>query len=65
MTGDSYMISLFDVEYEPFEVFSFGVVDVDGVVLRLLELVQDTHFSSADGSCGEHRQSEHLFAYRL
>lgn len=31
---------LFHIQYQPFEVFPLGMVDVDGVVCRLMELVQ-------------------------
>ena len=30
---------LFDVEHEAFEIFSFGVVDVDGMIGRLMKLM--------------------------
>ena len=36
---------LFNVENEAFEVFAFGMVDIDGVVNGLSELVQDAHLT--------------------
>ena len=47
------------------EVFAFGVVDVDGVVLRLVQLVQDTHFAPHLCRRAENSQTEHLFVHRL
>ncbi len=41
---------LFDVEDEAFEVFAFGVIDVDGMVGGLCELVEDAHAAAGFGS---------------
>ena len=56
---------LLHVEDEAFEVFAFGMIDVYGVVLRLMQLMQDPYF--APYLCGrtEHRQTEGLFIDRL
>ena len=44
--GEIYLQALlFNVENEAFEVFAFGMVDIDGVINGLSELVQDTHLT--------------------
>lgn len=48
---DSAPRGLFDVEDEPFEVFAFRMVDVDRVVGRLGELVQNTDVATGNGCC--------------
>ena len=57
--------SLFHIEHQSFQVFPFGMVDVDGVVGRLVQLVQDAHMASALGGRCEHSQAELLFADSL
>ena len=49
---------LFDVKDEPFEVFAFRMVDVDRVVGRLCELVQNTDVATGNGRCGEYGHAE-------
>ena len=49
---------LFDVKDEPFEVFAFRMVDVDRVVGRLGELVQNTDVATGNGCCGEYGHAE-------
>ena len=39
---------LFHIEHQPFEILPFGVIDVDRVVGRLRELVQDAHVAAAE-----------------
>ena len=56
---------LFHVEDEALEVFAFGVVDIDRMVLRLMQLMQDTHFASHLRCCTEDRQPESLFIHGL
>ena len=56
---------LFYVEDEAFEVFAFGVVDVDGVVGWLGELMQDAHRTTTLGGGSEDSEAELLFAYGL
>ena len=44
--GEIYLQALlFNVENEAFEVFTFGMVDIDRVVNGLSELVQDPHLT--------------------
>ena len=63
--NDFFIIVLLHIQHQPFQVFTFGVVDIDGMVLGLMELVEDTH-SPPDLRCrGEDCQAEHLFVYRL
>ena len=64
--GEIYLQALlFNVENEAFEVFTFGMVDIDGVVNGLSELVQDTHLTPGCRRCGEDRQAEFFLRYRL
>ena len=56
---------LFYVEDEAFEVFAFGVVDVDWVVDWLCELMEDAHRATTLGCGGEYGEAELLFAYGL
>lgn len=53
---------LFNVEDEAFEVFALGVVDVDGVVGGLGELVEDAHLAARLGGRREDGQPELLAA---
>ena len=53
-------MGLLYVEHQPFEVLALGVVDVDGVVGGLGELVEDADLASGDGGGGEDRGAEQL-----
>ncbi len=54
-------VMLFDREDEAFEVFAFGVIDVDGMVGRLCELMEYAHLASRLCGRSEDGQAE-LFA---
>ena len=41
------------------------MIDVDGVVLRLVELVDDSHAAACLLGSREYRQAEHLLIHRL
>ena len=56
---------LFYIKHKPFEVFPFGVVDVDGMVGRLGELVEDAYAATALGGCREYGQTELFAAHGL
>ena len=43
--------TLLDVEHQTFEVFALGVIDVDGVILGLGQLVHNAHAATCN-SCG-------------
>lgn len=51
-------MGLFDVEHESLEVFALGVVDIDGVISGLMELVEDAHMSTTLSSCCEDGKTE-------
>lgn len=51
---------LFDIENQSLEVFALGVVDVDGMVGGLRELVENAHFAACDGGGCEDRCAEQL-----
>ena len=56
---------LFHIQYQAFQVFAFGVVDVDGVVGWLMQLMQDAHIAACVGSSGEYGSSELVFGHYL
>ena len=56
---------LFNLEHQSLEIFAFGVVDIDGVIFRLVELMQDAHETPCLGCCGEDGQSELVFVDSL
>ena len=53
-------ILLFYRKHESLEVFPFGMIDANGVVGRLGELMEYAHVASALGRCCEHCQAELL-----
>ena len=44
---------LLHLQHQALEVFALGMVDVDGVVGGLVELVEDADVAAALGGCGE------------
>ena len=56
---------LLDPEDEALEVLTLGMVDVDGMVGRLCELMQDAHLAAALCCCAEHSEPELLLAHGL
>ena len=56
---------LFHVEDEAFEVLAFGVVDVYGVILGLMQLVEDAHGASHLRCRREDGETESLFVHSL
>jgi hypothetical protein len=48
-------LELFNVKYQAFEVFPFGMADVYRMVGGLRQLVQDSDFAFALNCCREHR----------
>ena len=55
----------FHLQDQAFEVFALGVVDADGMVGWLGELVQDAHAAARLGCGAEHGQAELLFVHCL
>ena len=53
--------TLFNIEHQAFQVFAFGMVDVDGVVGWLMKLVQDANLPLSHCSCREDGHSELVF----
>ena len=45
--------NLFPVEHQSLQVFAFGMVDVDGVIGRLVQLVQDAYLAACLGGSSE------------
>ena len=57
----TWRVALFNVEDEAFEVFAFGMVDVDRMVGGLGELMEDAHLAARHCSCSEDGEAELLF----
>lgn len=53
---------LFYMQHESFQVFAFGMVDVDRMVCGLVQLVKNPYMSSTLCRCGEDRKPELVFA---
>ena len=58
-------VGLFHLQHQSLEVFSFGMVDVDGVICRLMDLMQDSHVAPALCGCGEYGEAELVLVYGL
>ena len=56
---------LFNVQYQTLEVFTFRMVDADGMVGGLGELVQYAHSTARHGSCGKYCCAEVVLRYDL
>ena len=52
---------LFHIQYQSFQIFPFWVVDVDGVVGWLVQLMKYAHVAPRLGCCGEHGCAELVF----
>jgi hypothetical protein len=52
-------------EDEPLEILAFRMIDVDGVIGRLMQLVQDAHFAMSQRSCGEDGIAAMIFRNNL
>ena len=53
---------LFHLQHQALEVFALGMVDVDGVVGGLVELVEYSYKTVALGGCRKDCKAELLFA---
>lgn len=49
---------LFHLKHKSFQIFAFGMVDVDGMIGRLVELVEDAHVSTCLRRSSKDCQSE-------
>ena len=56
---------LFYIEDEAFKILTFGMIDVDRVVGRLMQLMQDADMSATLRGSGEDCQAELVFIDRL
>ena len=61
----SFFVVLFYVEQQAFEVFPFRMVDVDRMVGRLAQAVQDPYAAPGLGRCGKHRQGKGFLVHHL
>ena len=57
--------ALFDVKHQTFQILTLRMVDVNRVVGRLCELVQNTHLATGDGCCRKYGRAEQLLRYGL
>ena len=53
------------LQHKSLKVFAFRVIDVDGMVSGLMNLVEDAHVSTTLCCSCEYRQTELVFVYRL
>ena len=56
---------LLDVKEKTFKILAFRVIDVHGVVGRLVEAVKNPHAAAGLGGGGENREGEGLFVHDL
>ena len=56
---------LFHIKHQSFKILTLWMVDVDGMVGRLRELMQNAHLAPRHGCRAEHCQTELLFRHRL
>ena len=56
---------LFYIQNEPFQVLSFGVININRMVRCLVKLVKYSHFSFGFGGSGEHGKAELLLVDSL
>ena len=56
---------LFHIQHQTLQVLALRVVDVDGMVGGLGELMQDAHLAARLGCCAEHRQAELVLVHCL
>ena len=56
---------LFDVKHQSFQVLALRMIDVDGMVGGLVQLMEDAHVAAALGSSREHRHAELVLGDRL
>lgn len=52
-------------QYKTFEIFSFRVVDIYGMICRLGELMKYAYLAARAGSCSEYCMAEHIFCHYL
>ena len=58
-------MSLFDIKNQSFQVFSFGVIDVDGVVCGLVKLMKYAYVAPALSGCREDSVAEIVLRHHL
>ena len=56
---------LFHIKHQSFKILTLWMVDVDGMVGRLRELMQDAHLAPRHGRRAEYRKAELLLRHRL
>ena len=55
----------FHFKHESLQIFPFGMIDVHGVVCRLMELMKNAHMTPAHCGSREDREAELIFVHRL
>ena len=56
---------LFDIQNQSFQIFPFRMVDIDRMISRLCQLMQDAYTTAGLGGSTEYSQAEILFADNL
>lgn len=59
------LFSLLHIQDQALEIFPLGMIDVDGVVGWLGELVENLDPAARVCGCGEHRLAEQFFCHDL
>ena len=62
--GAAFLV-LFHIEHQSLQILTLGMVDIDGVVSRLMELVKDAHLAARLRRGRKDSTSELILAYRL
>ena len=60
-----HITHLFHVQYQSLEILPFWMINVNGVIGRLMKLVKNTYLSSAHGCSSEHRLAELILRHYL
>ena len=60
----TYIVSLY-IEHQSFQIFTLWVIDVDGMISRLMQLVQDTYLSSCLGCSRKDCIAEMILRHHL
>ena len=58
MNKRAILVFLFYLQYQSFQIFAFWVVDIDGVVCWLVELVEYAYVAFALGGCSEYGEAK-------
>ncbi|MFO4765295.1 hypothetical protein RCK03_25060, partial [Salmonella enterica subsp. enterica serovar 1,4,[5],12:i:-] len=58
-------LTLFNIEHQTLQILTLGMIDVDGMVGRLMQLVKDAHLATCLSGSGEDGITEMILCYHL